>query len=246
MSGKLFGSKVFKQKKFYSTSKLNVALKFEESMKKNNKFNSLQKKYKNAVVACYCGSYLSELPMIVLGPSPSVWIPSVLLNFGISAQNPFMRGLKIEKYSDQSHWDDPGEQEAMKKLIQTLDDDSGSDHSGGVVFETLWSTLANDAFVQGAVDTQKEVHIATNGTELKDIPQNILFDQANNRPKVLGRELALAGLSKYKVVNHDYKNLGVILDGSNTKEFDLNEFDYIISQVKTENDYSSLMKDLFK
>lgn len=77
--------------------------------------------------------------------------------------------------------------------------------------------------MRGVIDGEIEVHVASEATKLLDLRFDELYDTRYKRLKVFGRELAMLGLSGYRVVEHNHPALGIVLEpGSSSvtlKEF---------------------------
>ena len=158
---------------------------------KNPTFTALPLAKQQSVVQAYAGSFLAPLPMVVVGPSPNLWTPSGLVNFKFTSNNPFPKLPNNTAWVNPGWQSDPTEARAAEmlneELAQILRDASGS--SGSILFDRAWSLISNDAFIRGAMDSDKEIHVASEGTAISDIPKVKLFDTDNSRPRVLGREL---------------------------------------------------------
>lgn len=64
---------------------------------------------------------------------------------------------------------------------------------GAIMNTSRWHILKNDCFIYGALQSQKTFHLALQTLTVKD-----LWNDSENRPTVLGRELYMLKLSGYK------------------------------------------------
>jgi hypothetical protein len=222
-----------------------VKLFAEQYYQTNALYNSLSINKKQTVISAYCGSYLTPLDMIIVGDSPSVWKPSVLVNFGMTTNKPFPKLPNNPLWVDPSWKTDPSEKQPSflleKQVEQILVDGGGS--SGSVLYDYLWSLLCNDSFVQGAMDAEKEIHVAVQGTEISDVPMVKIFDVNNKRPRVLGRELLFASHNGYRAFDHDFDNLGIVLLPGKQRKFSEIDLENVCNQIKTESDMQTALKE---
>jgi hypothetical protein len=79
--------------------------------------------------------------------------------------------------------------EHIKKNICLI---TGRTSEGAVLGEQQWSTLINDVFMIGAVNSGKEVH-----TTHSRIPIGFIWDHKKSRLTSIGRELAILRLAEY-------------------------------------------------
>ncbi|MGE4481173.1 hypothetical protein [Acidocella sp.] len=215
---------------------------------RNPKYQLLSSKQKDAVLDAYIGSYFSPLDFLVLGDSKSVWTPSMLYNFRPAGKNLFAKLPPSSEWVDQRWKTDPSESQAAHALNDYVRDilQNNMISEGSVLYEMAWSLLCNDAFVRGAIDTGKEVHVAQQGTSVSDIPMEKLFDEKNLRPRVLGRELLSLGHNGYDCVDHDYPNLGVVFIPRKTRVMDDMALDSIYDQINTKGDMLAALKESFR
>lgn len=194
-------------------------LSFENELKQHGHLYAKQKGQKpvddserRKVLAMYDISASSRLPLI-LGPSPKVWIPSLLQNFGGASINPFMNlFLKPgSKFVDQAMLQQKEEQLALQHLRYMSHADPDHLKKGSILFEAFWSLAINDGLIQGAIDGGKEIHIASSAGTVLSIQKDLLYDKDNNRPTVLGRELLNIAAQGYVQYKHDHPELGVVL-----------------------------------
>jgi hypothetical protein len=193
----------------------------------------------------------APLPLVVLAPSPTIWVPSVLRNLGVVStsipKGSTRRVLGKSSWSNQEWTKSDAERRALDMFI---DEQEGNRQlSGSVLFEYLnWSIAANDAFLIGAACSDKEIHIGHDDVPFKMMDPNILFDVDNKRPRVFGRELALASLFGYRKIDNPYHTLGIVLLRNPDQPYggSLEEFLKILQQIKSKDDILEATKNLEK
>lgn len=129
----------------------------------------------------------NSLHALVLGPDVIRQRIMILSNFGISAVTPF-----------------PGTVENQKKTVQhegvpIWNLEHASVTEGGVLSEANWWPFFNDAWVLGGVHSNALFYLYIPGGNLK-LRNEVLWDSAEGRLRVLGRELVALAAFGYKRV----------------------------------------------
>lgn len=138
-----------------------------------------------------------RFPFIILGKGDLRTDPVLINNFGTTSTDPSI------------------DQKTIKTFFQTVNPDMTSkvlkqeivEHLtvGAILKETNWYPFKNDCFIYGAIQNCKEFHLKFRRSHMSE---DLLWDNKEQRPTVLGREIIMVMLSGYHA--HDTK-YGMIL-----------------------------------
>jgi len=174
------------------------------------------------LVEIYSNTRAAPLPMIVIGPSENLWTATSLLNFGVASQTPFMDALFSPYTKPCWFWED-GEMTANEMLEAAVKQKQDHVKKGSILLEKFWGLAENEAFMMGALDANKEVHLATDAP----LPWKIEPDQLWTEKfgmSVLSHELITTVLSGYRRVKDAHPDLGIVYySEKNSGHLDLGE-----------------------
>lgn len=185
------------------------------------------------------------LPLITVGPSEMLWIPTVIRNFGAFAPQIALGALNDKGYSNVDEWKaDPRELRAYQELRKEIR--NGTEQAGSVIMAMNWTIPLNDAFILGAVDAGKEVHVALPGRDLLETMKqhpDAFFDTKNNRCTVLGREILMSVMKGLDPVNSGRDDYGIVLLPERTGSFDLKRMTEYARELKSVGDLTKALDD---
>lgn len=189
----------------------------------------------------------ATLPLLVLGRSPDVWYPTLVQNFGPLGMDVMLAGMDNKKWANLDWKKDPRELQARWELEEMARNDPLFGGNGSVIMEKKWSLAMNDAVIIGAACGGKELHIA-GGLQVPvfDLRDSELWNPVYKSPSILGRELVLAGLMKYKQFQHPYDQLGIVLHKQRQDEkLDLEELFETLEGLQSGEDLRRIYKKLY-
>jgi len=126
-----------------------------------------------------------RLPFIVLGTDAIRGDAEAALNFGTIAVEPASMAQKDVEAAFKKVF--PGlKPKDMRKILNT------HFREGAIINSANWYVFLNDCFIYGAIGAGKDFHVG-----LKSIDHELLWDDKNNRPRALGRELLMIKFSGY-------------------------------------------------
>lgn len=83
------------------------------------------------------------------------------------------------------------------------------DCHGGILCDSSWSVLKNDATILGAIHARRVFMISASTVMPED---ELLYDNANGRTRVMGREITMLHAAGYKRLRHDNEeNIGIVM-----------------------------------
>src|SRR3990167_1712253 len=153
----------------------------------------------------------APLPLIVLGPSPMLWHPTLVQNFRPIGETVFLKGMDNPKWADLKWKKSSTELEARLELDDLEQTDPLFGLNGSLMMEVNWSMPLNDGLIAGAASGRKELHIASPDMSIYDLPDKALWNSVYDAPTVLGRELSIARILGYEQAINPYKDLGIVL-----------------------------------
>jgi hypothetical protein len=186
---------------------------------------------KKTIIDIYQNTVLAPLPLIVIGPSQSLWTPITLFNFGGSSSTPWWKALQ-SKHALPDWERDPQEVETYEKLRQLIQLKPDHLTQGSIMVEAFWGIAENEAFTMGAIDSGKEVHIASKANVPSLIAEKDLWS-TDYGMSVLSHELITLLSSGCKVAHHSYSDLGlVVYNEKGTKHKDMGELMTVKEEIK--------------
>lgn len=176
----------------------------KEVPNKTMRLESPKKEIKRAFEA-YQNALNGPLEVILLGDASLRENMELIQNFGSLAT--------------ESQVDHKVMKEFLKKALIASDSDVHSRHlnlkkivkyhvtQGAIMYDSKWWILRNDAFILGGIHSKKQFHIV----QKTALTASQIWDFANNRPTVLGRELIMLMAASYsKVEDVDQRKFGMI------------------------------------
>ncbi len=103
-------------------------------------------------------------------------------------------------------------------------------HQGAVLSQSNWSVLLNDSYIFGAIHARKSFHLYEPEGRL---PNKNFWDDQNQRPRVLGREVMMLKAAGYIRLEHPYPSLEKVLIPGADRRVGLKEL--IAAAEKTES-----------
>jgi hypothetical protein len=139
----------------------------------------------------YENAFNSFLPFVILGDATIREEETLIQNMGTLATDPQVNQKKISDFLEESlKLENKNKQLKSAVKVHTT--------QGALLNDSNWWPFRNDMFMLGSIHSGKEFHLAfKNGKEPSD---DSLWDNANKRPRVLGRELIMLALAGYKKV----------------------------------------------
>ncbi|NGX46806.1 MAG: hypothetical protein K1000chlam3_00170 [Chlamydiae bacterium] len=122
-------------------------------------------------------------------------------------------------------------------------DNNVEKHKGSILCDTNWSIIKNDAYVLGSIHAKKTFYLFGENGSI----DATLWDEANNRPHVAGRELAMLYEAGYRQVATDaqkekYGATFVCLDPQTAENFTFERAIAAAKKIHSLEQFSSMLK----
>ncbi|MBS0620073.1 MAG: hypothetical protein JSS61_01260 [Verrucomicrobia bacterium] len=138
-------------------------------------------------------------------------------------------------------------------VLKSLDR-NGCALTGSILCDKNWNLLKNDAAILGAIHARHTFIICSptpvphgHAFTFADVPDDLLFCPKENRPRVLGRELAMLRCSSYEIIEYDQENsLGITLvtrDSKRAQSMELTECLHTLDMLKSAQDIRNLFSE---
>lgn len=109
--------------------------------------------------------------------------------------------------------------------------------------ERMWGLAENDAFIIGAIDSRKEIHIALKAKLPSLIDEEHLWSDEYGM-SVLGHELVTLFCSEYEVAHDTPIDLGLVLHNrKQRKHKDMGDLMVVKKQIQDVDDLRKLLED---
>lgn len=187
-----------------------------------------------------------SLNLIILG-GPSIRTNQKLINnFGTLATDPQVDQKKVKKFMAktlvQNDENAPNVKNTAAKAAKTAKQQLHDHlHQGAMINESNWWPYRNDLFILGAIHGERSFHIV--GKKGQFPADELLWDYAEKRPHVLGRELIMLKAAGYQWIDAP-ETLGIVLappvDGP--KLLTLSEMRDIILKVRTVEEIKTIFE----
>lgn len=191
---------------FTAEVKNNWAVITKEVQRSNLKLLPRDKEIKKGFEA-YENAKTSYLPLMILGNQDLRTDKELIQNVGTLATETQVN-IKEMKHFLQDAWDinittDAKAAKVFKKEL------AAHVSKGAILNESNWWPFRNDCFMLGAIHGEREIHIASKKGELPT--KDLLWDDKEKRPRVLGRELIMLKLAGYQRIEHKENTLSIVL-----------------------------------
>ncbi|MBS0607633.1 MAG: hypothetical protein JSR57_11840 [Verrucomicrobia bacterium] len=171
----------------YSLGRLKSGISYAEVNKESKKLGAkiMPKTAAQDWLAAMQAAASQRLPFVILGTDAIRDDAEAALNFGTIAVEPASMAQKDVEIAFKKVF--PGlKGKDMKKVLST------HFREGAIINAANWYVFLNDCFIYGALGAGKDFHVG-----LKSIKNELLWDDSNNRPRALGRELLMLKFSGY-------------------------------------------------
>lgn len=162
------------------------------------------KKEAARITQLYQNVIQGQLPFCVLGLSNIREDESLLLNMGTISTDPQMDQKVVKEFFRAM-----GEEVPKKRRSKDMSPVDLLVKQGGILNESNWWILPNDAFMLGGIHAAKEFHLATEKGRYPDA--KYLWDSEQGRPTAFGRELLILAHCGYRQMGPEKRGYEIVL-----------------------------------